>query len=124
MVFTLVDKLSDKSFHNENLIKIKSFLLSNSYRHDFIEFCIKKRLDSLHQSEMNFNDVANMNLNDINNNKMNLCVVQNKNNLLYRIKRAFKPYNVYVIPNPNYMFNNLIIRGKDHLNKFQKTHKV
>ena len=33
-------------------------------------------------------------------------------------------YNVNVIPKPNYLFNNLIIRGKDKLNKFQQTPKV
>ena len=86
MNFTLVDKvykLSDKSFHNKNLNKIKSFLLSNSYPHKFIDFYIQKRLDSLHYNEKNYNDLADMNLNDINNNKLNLCVPQNNNAASY-----------------------------------------
>ena len=56
MVYTLVDKvykLSDKIFHNDNLIKIKSFLSSNAYPNKFIEFYIKKRLDNLHYREEN-----------------------------------------------------------------------
>ena len=47
MVYTLVDKvfkLSHKSFHKENLIKIKNYLIKNNYPIKFIDYYSKKKI--------------------------------------------------------------------------------
>ena len=118
MVYTLVDKvykLSHKIFHNDNLIKIKSFLSSNANPNKFIEFYLKKRLDTLHYRKKNNIEGTNGISNNINNQKMKLCLPHN-NSLFYRVKNAVEPYNIQVVAKPNYMFSQVIVRGKDKLN--------
>ena len=47
MVYLLVDKvfkLSHKSFHKENLIKIKNHLIKNNYPIKFIDYYSKKKI--------------------------------------------------------------------------------
>ena len=84
IVYNLVDRallLSEKMFHNKNLIKVKSLLTKNNYPINFVEINVKKRMSKIKYCSL-----------DNNNNKKN-----NKPTKIY--KQKIKVHIPYITEN-------------------------
>ena len=59
IVYNLVDRallLSERMFHNKNLIKLKSLLTKNNYPIDFIENNVKRRMSKIKYCSLDNNN--------------------------------------------------------------------
>ena len=57
MVYNYVDpaiKLSDEKYHNENIIKIKSFLNKNNYPYSYTNKYVSSRLNKIRHNNSNY----------------------------------------------------------------------
>ena len=52
-----------------------------------------------------------------------ICILYNKE-LFHSIKRCMKPYNICIIPKPEYLLNNIVKKCKDKLRPLKRTSLV
>ena len=126
MIYTLVDKailLSNSKFHNDNLELIRKFLTNNNYPVNFINFYIKKRLDSikykLQDSENHFRDIHNEII--AKKPKVGVPYVEG---YFHGIQKVLSENDIIAIPIIANNLSNIVVKGKYKLKKENRTNVV
>ena len=122
IIFGLVDKcvfLSDKSFHSQNLMLIKQFLLNNNYPAKFITKHIKKRLIYL-KTKNSTPDTQQKNIEKRN----KLMVIPYYQHITPTINNCLRKLNVDVINKTTKKLDSFITLGKDKLDKLDRSNVV
>ena len=116
MIYTLVDKailLSETCYHTENLNIVKQLLINNSYPTKFIDFYMKKRVNTLEYRITNV--IENNTQYDINKQilakkpKVNIPHVEGFYNSM---SGMLKKYGIVPIPNITNNNSNLVIKDR------------
>ena len=80
--------LSEKMFHNKNLIKVKSLLTKNNYPINFIENNVKRRMSKIKYCSLDNNN-NNKNNNTKNNKPTYICKQTIKVHIRYITEKIF-----------------------------------
>lgn len=117
IVYTLVDKailLSDKSFHNQNISIIKTFLIANDFPIHIINKYINKRLAHIHNKQTN-NNSQNKTQRSFSN--YNTITFPYNKYINPKIKGILHKHNIALINKTTDKFNKYIKLGKDIVDK-------
>ena len=127
-VYNLVDRallLSEKMFHNKNLIKVKSLLTKNNYPINFIENNVKRCMSKIKYCSLDNNN------NNKNNKPINIYKQTIKVHIPYiieeiflKLSQIFQKYNFSSIPKVCKNLNPIVKLGNDTLDKWNQINVV
>ena len=128
MIYTLVDKailLSEECYHTENLDIVKQLLINNNYPTKFIEYYMKKRVNTLEYRTTNaIDNGSHLDINKkilIKKPKVSIPHVDGFYNSMCGM---LKKHGIVPIPNIINNNSNLVIKAKDRTPKGEKTNVI